>query len=68
MKRLRQGTVEPVLGTLLKHMGMQTDNTRSLNLAHKEMLVAAAVCNLKKLLHFTTRRSQTGVMVLPRLE
>lgn len=49
-------------------MGMRKINTRGLELAHKGMLVAAAAYNLQKLLHFTPRRSQTAVMVLPRPE
>ncbi|CAM3835463.1 transposase [Pontibacter korlensis] len=68
MKRLRQATVEPVLGTLLNHMGMRKVNTHGLELAHKGMLVAAAAYNLQKLLHFTPRRSQTAVVLLPRPE
>jgi len=68
MKRLRQATVEPVLRTLLNHMGMRKINTRGLQLAHKGVLVAAAAYNLLKLLRFTPRRSQTAVMALPRPE
>ncbi|WP_240773382.1 transposase [Pontibacter sp. SGAir0037] len=68
MKRLRQATVEPVLGTLINHMGMRRVNTRGLELAHKGMLLAAAAYNLQKLLHFTPKRSQTAVMALPRPE
>lgn len=68
MKRLRQATVEPVLGTLLNHMAMRKINTRGLHLAHKGMLMAAAAYNLQKLLHFTPKRSQTAVMALPRPE
>lgn len=68
MKRLRQATVEPVLGTLLDFLGMRRVNTRGLELAHKNMLVAAAAYNLQKLLRFTPKRSQTAVMALPRPE
>ncbi|WP_299762537.1 IS1182 family transposase [uncultured Pontibacter sp.] len=66
MKRLRQATVEPVLGTLLDFLGMRRVSTRGLELAHKGMLVAVASYNLQKLLRFTPKRSQVAVMVLPR--
>jgi hypothetical protein len=65
MRRLRQATVEPVLGTLLNYMGMRKINTRGIGLAHKGMLVAAAAYNLQKLLRFTPKRSQVAVMALP---
>ncbi|MBX0335059.1 IS1182 family transposase [Pontibacter sp. HSC-14F20] len=68
MKRLRQATVEPVLGTLLDFLGMRKVNTRGLELAHKGMLVAAAAYNLQKLLRFTPKRSQVAVMALPSPE
>ncbi|CAM3916080.1 hypothetical protein POKO110462_23335 [Pontibacter korlensis] len=68
MKRLRQATVEPVLGTLLDFLGMRRVNTRGLGLAHKGMLMAAAAYNLQKLLRFTPKRSQAAVMALPRPE
>ncbi|WP_415837240.1 transposase, partial [Pontibacter korlensis] len=68
MKRLRQATVEPVLGTLLDFLGMRRVNTRGLGLAHKGMLMAAAAYNLQKLLRFTPKTSQAAVMALPRPE
>ncbi|MCP2044195.1 IS1182 family transposase [Pontibacter sp. HSC-36F09] len=68
MKRLRQATVEPVLGTLLDFLAMRRVNTRGLELAHKNMLVAAAAYNLQKLLRYTPKGSQVAVMALPRLE
>jgi transposase len=66
MKGLRQATVEPVLGTLLNFMGLRKVNTRGIQLAHKGMLLAAAAYNLKKLVRFTQKRVQAGVMALPR--
>lgn len=68
MKRLRQATVEPVLGTLLDFLGMRKVNTRGLELAHKGMLLAAAAYNLQKLLRSTPKRSQVAVMALPKPE
>ena len=50
MKRLRQSTVEPVLGTLINFLGMRRVNTRGLQLANKCLLMAATCYNLKRLL------------------
>jgi len=54
MMRLRQSTVEPVLGTLVNFLGMRRINTRGIQKADKCMLMAAAAYNLKKLLKFKT--------------
>ncbi|MFC0610501.1 IS1182 family transposase, partial [Rufibacter quisquiliarum] len=66
MKGLRQATVEPVLGTLINFLGLRKINTRVIKQAHKVMLLAATAYNLKKLLNFKPRESQTAVMALPR--
>jgi transposase len=52
MKKLRQSTVEPVLGTLLNFLGMRRVNVRGQKGAHQLMLMAAIAFNLKKYLHF----------------
>ena len=51
MKKLRQSTVEPVLGTLVNFLAMRRVNTRGIKMANKCMLLAAACYNLKKLLN-----------------
>jgi transposase len=50
MKRLRQATVEPVIGTLVNFLGMRRVNTRGIKLANKCLLMAAVCYNLKRLL------------------
>src|SRR5215218_7619523 len=50
MKKLRQSTVEPVLGTLINFLGMRRLNTRGIQLANKCLLMAAVCYNLKRLL------------------
>lgn len=50
MKKLRQATVEPVIGTLVNFLGMRRVNTRGLKLANKCLLMAAVCYNLKRLL------------------
>jgi transposase len=54
MKKLRQSTVEPVLGTLINFLGMRRVNTRGIELANKCLLMAAVCYNLKRLLKWTS--------------
>jgi transposase len=56
MKKLRQSTVEPVLGTLVNFLGMKRVNTRGIKLANKCLLMAAIAYNLKKMLKFRTKK------------
>jgi len=49
-KTLRQSTVEPVFGTLINHLGLRKINTRGIENANKNMLMAAIAYNLKKVL------------------
>lgn len=57
MKKLRQSTVEPVLGTLINFMGIKRVNTRGIKLANKCMLMAAVAYNLKKMLKFPVKQN-----------
>ncbi len=50
MKALRQSVVEPVFGILTQFMGMRKLYTKGIKNANKQMLMAAAAYNLKKLL------------------
>ena len=52
MKKLRQSTVEPVLGTLVNFLGMRRVNVRGIRHANKCMIMAAIAYNIKKLLKF----------------
>jgi transposase len=65
MKKLRQSTVEPVLGTLINFLAMKRVNTRGIELANKCMLMAAIAYNLKKMMKFKTNRPMAAMMVLP---
>lgn len=66
MKRLRQSTVEPVLGTLINFLAMKRVNTRGIKLANKCMLMAAVAYNLKKMMKFKTVRPMAAVMQMPK--
>jgi hypothetical protein len=62
MKKLRQATVEPVLGTLVNFLAMRRVNTGGIGLANKCMLMAAACYNLKKLLRFKAPKVNATVI------
>jgi transposase len=64
MKTLRGSTVEPVLGTLVNHLGMRRVNTRGIEQATKCMLMAAVAYNLKKLMKFTARKVQADAKAM----
>jgi transposase len=64
LKKKRQSTVEPVLGTLINFMGMRKVNTRGLGLAHKNFLLAAASYNLKKYLNFSRKLAQAKAQAM----
>jgi len=65
MKKLRQATVEPVLGTLINFLGIRRIWTRGLKSANKFMLGAAITYNIKKWLNHQERKLKTAVIALP---
>jgi Transposase DDE domain len=66
MKKRRQSTVEPVLGTLINFMGMRRIWTRGLESANKFMIGGAIAYNLKKWLNYQERKVRTAVMVIKK--
>ena len=67
MKKLRQATVEPVIGTLVNFLGMRRVNTRGIKLAGKCLLMAAICYNLKRLLKWTSENSKNTEATLAKL-
>jgi hypothetical protein len=55
MGKIRQSTVEPVLGTLINFVNMKRLNTRGISQANKHVLMAAMTYNLKKYMKFTSK-------------
>jgi transposase len=55
MRKVRQSTVEPVLGTLVNFLNMKRINTRGLAQANKHVLMAALAYNLKKYMKYSTK-------------
>ena len=68
MKKLRQSTVEPVLGTLINFMGLRRIWTRGLRNANKFMLGAAIAYNLKKWLNYQEQKRKTAIMAFKKTE
>jgi len=62
MKKLRQSTVEPVLGTLINFLGMRRINTRGIKNANKCMIMAAVAYNIKKLMKFSRPKAVSKAM------
>jgi transposase len=68
MKKLRQSTVEPVLGTLINFMGLRRIWTRGIKNANKFMLGAATAYNLKKWLNYNEQKRKTTVMAMKKMQ
>jgi hypothetical protein len=66
MKKRRQATVEPVLGTLINFMGLRRIWTRGLQSANKFMLGAAIAYNLKKWLNYHEQKRKTAVVAIKK--
>jgi transposase len=61
MRKIRQSTVEPVIGTLVCYGGMRKVNTIGIVQANKCMLMAAVAYNLKKLLRWKENKRITSI-------
>lgn len=55
LMKIRQSTVEPVIGTLVNYLGIKKVNSRGLDQANKCLTMAAVAYNLKKLLNYKPR-------------
>jgi len=66
LMKLRQSTVEPVIGTLVNYQGMKRVNTKGLNQANKCLTMAAAAYNLKKMLKYQPKLVQENIQSLKR--
>lgn len=62
LSRIRQSTVEPVLGTLINFLNMKRVNSRGIKQASKHVLMAALCYNLKKYMKFVRRTTEITVM------
>jgi hypothetical protein len=61
MMRLRQSTVEPVIGTLVNYTGIGRVYTKGLAMANKCMTLAAIAYNLKKMMKSKIRPAKSNL-------
>ena len=57
LMKLRQSTVEPVLGTLIEYGGVNKIRTKGIGQANKCMIMAATAYNLKKWMKFINKKA-----------
>ena len=60
----RGSTVEPVLGTMMNFLNLKRVNTRGIKQANKHVMMSALTYNLKKLLRYTSKKMNVGVIAL----
>jgi transposase len=58
MRAIRQATAEPVIGTLMNFHNAKRLNTRGLDNANKNLIIAGIAYNLKKLIKFASTKVQ----------
>lgn len=61
MMKLRQSTVEPVIGTLVNYLGIKKVNSKGLEQANKCLKMAAIAYNLKKMIKHKSRKIETKI-------
>ncbi|MFX9552142.1 transposase, partial [Acinetobacter baumannii] len=59
--KLRQSTVEPVIGTLVNYLGIKRVNAKGLNQANKCLTMAAVAYNLNKMLKHQPKSVQSAL-------
>jgi transposase len=64
LRKLRQSTVEPVIGSLVNSFGIKRVNTKGLSQANKCLTMAAVAYNLKKMLKHKSRLCQDNIQSL----
>jgi len=64
LMKLRQSTVEPVIGTLVNFLGIKRVNTKGLSQANKCLTMASVAYNLKKMLKHKPRSVQDNIQSL----
>ena len=62
MRRLRQSTVEPVIGSITEYHGAKKTLTKGLKSASKHLILSAIAYNLKKLIRFNKKTAKTNYL------
>jgi len=64
LMKLRQSTVEPVIGTLVNYLGIKRVNAKGLKQANKCLTMAAVAYNLKKMLNYRPKFIKSNLKTL----
>jgi transposase len=64
LMKVRQSTVEPVIGTLVNYLGIKRVNSKGLEQANKCLTMAAIAYNLKKILKYRRKSIASDLNVL----
>lgn len=64
LMKLRQSTVEPVIGTLVNYLGIKKVNSKGLEQANKCLAIAAVAYNLKKMLKYQPKLIKESAQTL----
>lgn len=64
LMKLRQSTVEPVIGTLMNYLGIKKVNTKGLEQANKCLTMAAVAYKLKKMLKYQLKLIQQKALLI----
>lgn len=67
MRKVRQSTVEPVIGSLTSFFAMRKVNTIGIEQANKCMLMSAIAYNLKKMMKWTSKKIETMSMEIKKI-
>jgi len=67
MMRIRQSTVEPVIGSLVNYFGMKKVNTIGLQQANKCLTMSGAAYNLKKLAKYISSQRRRAIAQTKRV-
>jgi len=68
MKKIRQSTVEPVIGTLVNYLAMRKVNTKGIKQANKCMIMAAVAYNIKKMMKWTSRKTKIYTAAIEKVK
>lgn len=66
MRKIRQSTVEPVLGTLINFLAMRRVNARGIEQANKHVLMACIAYNLKKYMNYIVKERHIAIMEMKK--
>ncbi len=64
LMKLRQSTVEPVIGTLVNYLGIKRVNSKGIEQAGKCLTMAAVAYNLKKMLKYRPKPTRSDLKAL----